>query len=52
MMYSARASVLQLLEFSSNYNSNIVHFYYYFITLIGIGFGIRFSLESIALSYY
>ena len=41
----ASNSVLELLEFDSNSNTDIVNFYYYFITLIGIEFGIRFSLN-------
>ena len=39
------SSVLDLLEFDSNSNTNIMDFCYYFITLIGIEFEIRFSLE-------
>ena len=43
---SLTGSVLGLLEFDSNSNTNVMDFYYYFIILTGIEFGIKFSLES------
>ena len=45
-------SVLELLEFGSNSNTNIMDFYYYFIALIGIEFWIGFSLELGYVFYY
>ena len=45
-------SVLEWLEFDSNSSANITDFYYYFITLIGIAFGVRFSLEWGTVFYY
>ena len=44
--------MLELLEFDSNSNTNIMDFYYYFIILIGIEFGIKFSLELGTVFYY
>ena len=39
------SSVLELLQFDSNSDTNTAAFYYYFIILIGIEFAIKFSLE-------
>ena len=45
-------SVLELLEFDSNSNTNIMDSYYYFIILIGIEFRIKFSLELDTVFFY
>ena len=45
-------SVLELLEFDSNHNTNLTDFHYYLIILIGIEFGIKFSLELGTVFYY
>ena len=39
------SSVLELLQFGSNPNTDIMDFYHYFIILTGIEFRIEFSLE-------
>ena len=48
-------SVLELLEFDTHIrdsNTNAMDFYYCFIILIGIEFGIQFSLELGTVFYY
>ena len=45
-------SVLELLEFDSNTNINLTDFHYYLIILIGIEFGIKFSLELGTVFYH
>ena len=36
-------NMLELLEFDSNSNTNVIDFYYYPVILNGIEFGIKFS---------
>ena len=50
MRQHVRTSVLESLEFDAGSNTNIMDFYYYFIILIAIEFGIKFSLELVQFS--